>query len=150
MLQCDPPLQIRMTFRSGHLAVRDALARVLSELGPLDLVAADLETIELVLAEALNNVVEHAYPGNVPGGPVDICCRTATDGLHVRIIDTGRAMPGGQLPDGKLADLPRDLADLPEGGFGWHMIFNLAQDVRYRRTNDRNILDLRLSVSRAG
>lgn len=138
-----------MKFRSGPLAVRAALAHILSELDPVGLKSDDLGTVEIVLAEALNNVVEHAYPEGSEAGPIDIDCRTATDGLHIRITDDGREMPGGHLPAGKEADLATELIDLPEGGFGWFLIFQLAQDVHYRRKGRRNVLDLRLPVSQA-
>ena len=139
-----------MKFRSGPLAVRAALAHIMSELGPLDLQSDDLGTIEIVLAEALNNVVEHAYPEDEPSGPIDIDCHSRADGLHVRIIDDGRTMPGGDMPDGEEADLAQDLLDLPEGGFGWFLIRQLAHDVQYLRQDDRNILNLRLPVSQVG
>lgn len=136
-----------MTLRSGPLAVRNALSQILSELGLLGLPDDDLGKIEIVLAEALNNVVEHAYPSTGPGGHIDIDCRIHTNGLHVRIVDHGRAMPGGDLPRGKPVDVARDLPDLPEGGFGWSMILRLAEDVCYSRRDDRNILNLRLALS---
>jgi len=136
-----------MTFRSGPLAVRAVLAHILVELDPLGLHSDELGTIEIVLAEALNNVVEHAYPAGTASGPIDIDCRTARDGLHVRITDDGRAMPGGQIPAGAETALSDDMTDLPEGGFGWFLIRQLAQDVAYRRERDRNILDPRLPVS---
>jgi serine/threonine-protein kinase RsbW len=146
MEQVDPPIRIRMKFRSGPLAVRAALAHILSELDPLRLGADNLGTVEIVLAEALNNIVEHAYPEGDPAGAIDISCRAGPDGLHVRIVDNGRAMPGGQLPYGRETDLTQDLLDLPEGGFGWMLILQLAKDVSYQRGENRNILDLRLPV----
>lgn len=147
MRQVAPPVRIRLKFSSCPLAVRTALAHILSKLGPLDLPGDDLGTIEIVLAEALNNVVEHAYPESGSAGPINIDCRTRADGLHVRIIDDGRAMPGTRLPAGNEADLAQDLQDLPEGGFGWFLILTLAQDVRYHREGDQNILNMRLPVS---
>ncbi len=135
-----------MKFRSGPLAVREAIAQILSELDPLGLGSDDLGTIEIVLAEALNNVVEHAYPADQASGPIDFDCSSAADGLHIRIIDDGLAMPGGRIPNGLQSTLTDDLSTLPEGGFGWHLIRQLAQDVEYRRCNEQNILDLRLPV----
>lgn len=147
MQRIDPPVTIRMTFRSDPLAVRAALAGILSDLAPLDLPQDTLADIEIVLAEALNNVVEHAYPPDTGVGPVDLDCRFEPDGLHVRITDCGRAMPGGKLPASGQVSLDRALADLPEGGFGWNLICTLARDVEYRRLHDRNILNLRLPVA---
>lgn len=135
---------VRMKFKSGPLAVRAALAHILSELEPLKVSAEDLGTIEIVLAEALNNVVEHAYPEEGIPGPIDIDCRCEDGCLHVRIIDDGKPMPDGSLPEMQQADLDTDLLDLPEGGFGWFLIRELAQGLEYVREGDQNILDLRL------
>lgn len=44
------------------MAVRKALKELLDGLAPLDLDIEEMGTVELVMAEALNNIVEHAYP----------------------------------------------------------------------------------------
>jgi serine/threonine-protein kinase RsbW len=136
----------KVCVRSGRLAVREALSAFLDALSPLDLDSDDTGTVELVLAEVLNNIVEHAYPPPDPSGPIRICCAPQPDGLVVRITDKGRAMPDGELPLG--ADAPLDMAidDLPEGGFGWFLIRSLAQDISYTRVGDENHLVMRLAI----
>lgn len=94
---------------------------------------------ELVLAEVLNNIVEHALAGQ-PDGRIDIDIAAAPSGLTCCIRDNGRAMPGGVLPSGELPDICVDLADMPEGGFGWHLIRSLTSDLTYRRSADGNAL----------
>jgi len=135
-----------VSLESDELAVRGALAAVLRRLAPLDLSAEEESTIELVLAEALNNIVEHAYPDDVSDGLIEINCTYECGGLNVHIIDSGKSLPDETLPLGHLASLDVDLNDLPEGGFGWFLIRNLAKAVTYDRVNDQNILKLRLSV----
>lgn len=134
-------------FESGPLAVRSALAEILTGLSALKLEQEELGTVELVLAEALNNVVEHAYPEGSPAGPVDVNCMHRSNGLHFTVIDEGLPMPGGQLPLGLQANIDVDMIDLPEGGFGWFLIQDLAKDVVYQRKGERNVLDLRLAVA---
>jgi serine/threonine-protein kinase RsbW len=134
-LRCDPS------------AVRAALRQVLDRLDPLDLGVNERGTIELVLAEALNNIVEHAYARHPQSGKIAIRCLHRGDGLHVRILDWGRAMPGGQAPIGPAPDAAAEVMDLPEGGFGWFLIRDLAKDVRYTRAGDQNQLDLRLPIA---
>lgn len=132
--------------QSGDMAVREALARLLEGLSPLALDIEEAGTVELVLAEALNNIVEHAYaPGN-PAGPIKIRCQHKPDGLHLSIEDVGAAMPDGHMPLGVAQDLNVDLMDMPEGGFGWFLIQDLAKDVRYQRVGDANLLNLRLAI----
>lgn len=131
---------------NGKLAVRDALSQFLHALRPLNLSADDKGTIELVLAEVLNNIVEHAYPPSASGGVIKIHCVHQSDGLAVQIKDEGREMPRGQLPSGELASLEVEMDDMPEGGFGWFLIQNLAKEVSYARIGDENQIKMRLVV----
>ncbi len=131
------------------MAVRDVLGMVFERLAPLDLDVEERGTIELVLAEALNNIVEHAYPDPDARGTIDLTVTAQADGLHFRIEDDGKPMPDGHLPLGEAADLEVDSMDLPEGGFGWFLIRGLAKDVHYSRASGRNVLTLRLVISRA-
>lgn len=139
-----PPFDVCV--QGSEMAVREALAKVLAGLGPLDLDVEEAGTIELVLAEALNNIVEHAYAPNAGVGPIRICCLHKKDGLHLRIQDEGLEMPDGQLPLGQPVSLPDEIAEMPEGGFGWFLIQDLAKDVRYRRVENGNELSLRLAI----
>jgi len=131
------------------MAVRSALGQLLEGLKPLALDVEEAGTVELVMAEALNNIVEHAYPENQEGGPIDITCAHASDGLHLTVVDSGRAMPDGQTPVGIAADIDVEFCDMPEGGFGWFLIKDLAKDVTYTRQNTENQLRLRLAVALA-
>jgi serine/threonine-protein kinase RsbW len=131
---------------SSELAARDALQQLLQALKPLHLDPEERGTIELVVAEVLNNIVEHAYPATDVPGPIAIHCEYRKDGLHFEIRDAGKAMPGGEMPIGQRAPLDVDMVDLPEGGFGWFLIKDLAKDVNYRRVGCENHLHMRLAV----
>ncbi len=136
-----------LSIRADETAVRGALDMFLANLEPLKLTAEDSARVEIVMAEALNNIIEHAYaPPNHPG-PINVFCQQVDDGLHIRIVDHGRAMPGHKTPSGTLPPINVDVMDLPEGGFGWHLIKRLAKDVQYQRTDRMNVLNLRLAVS---
>jgi serine/threonine-protein kinase RsbW len=132
---------------SGQFAVRRALDKLREGLRPLDLDIEEAGTVELVMAEALNNIVEHAYPKGGPGGPINITCEHARDGLHLTVTDRGCSMPDGKTPLGKGVNLEVELCDLPEGGFGWFLINDLAKDVLYDRIEPENRLSLRLAVA---
>lgn len=136
---------INFSVLSGELAAREALARLIKELEPLQLEVEESGTIELVLAEALNNIVEHAYPPDVPG-EIQIGCEPHKDGLHFCVRDFGAMMPDGRMPIGQAHDLDVDIGEMPEGGFGWFMIQELAKDVAYKRQDDTNVLVLRIAV----
>jgi serine/threonine-protein kinase RsbW len=130
----------------SECAVRGGLARVLSGLAPLKLDVDAAGTVELVLAEALNNVVEHALAHT--GGQTRIVIRLKHDtlGLHVTIVDRGVPMPDGMAPRGRAPEVAVEMPDMPEGGFGWFMIHSLAQNVSYARVGGENHLTLRIAV----
>lgn len=137
------PVPTQMTFHCrvgiNAFAVREALFGMINAPPLADLPPDRRDMAELVLAEVLNNVAEHGYAG----GPGDITVRFGRGraGLTCLVTDQGRAMPDGQLPPGELpgtAGVP--LADLPEGGFGWHLIRSLTADLHYTRIKGQNCL----------
>ena len=130
--------------------VREGLRQIVGKLAPLNLGREQAITIELVLAEAMNNIIEHAYPSPNQTGNILLHCRHAADGLHICIKDQGLPMPCDQPPlcIGKLQEIA--MRDLPESGFGLYLIHDLAQDVRYLRNGTENRLDLRLAITLPG
>lgn len=129
-------------FAAEPLAVRDALRRAVARFAR-QLSEEDAGTLELVLAEALNNIAEHAYAGCAPG-PVTLTLRRCGNALDGVIEDEGRALPGGSLPAGRMQPVADRPADLAEGGWGWALIRALAQDIRYRRDAGGNRLTFRI------
>lgn len=138
----------QISIDTGPLAVREALDKIFDALAQCSLEMEEKATIELVLAEVLNNVVEHAYPEPDATGKIDVSAEILSSGLAFEIKDYGHPMPDGLAPLGKQADLDVDFDDLPEGGFGWFLIRDLAKDVIYQRVNDTNVLSLRLAIKR--
>ena len=134
----------KMGFPADPAKVRQALGGLIAAPPVRILGDADRGTVELVLAEVLNKIVEHADAGGT--GPVEVDLWTTDHGLAFRVADSGRPMPDGTLPEGQLPDLPQTndglsvLADLPEGGFGWHLIRSMTQDMTYARQGGRNRL----------
>lgn len=122
----------------------DAVRRALRQLDQASAAAglsADARiSVEVVLAEVLNNIVEHAYAGQ--SGEIRITVSPGQMGLQFQVADDGRPMPGDVLPAG----LPPALeGEVPEGGFGWHLIRSLAEDITYRREGGRNLIGFRLA-----
>jgi serine/threonine-protein kinase RsbW len=126
-----------MTIQSDNVAVRTGLGRLLS-MAPLLHLSDDVRgNVEIVLAEVLNNVVEHAYR-DAPG-PICICIDHIDPVVEVSVFDQGAPMPGGHLPAGHPTPI-EEVEDLPEGGFGWFLIRTLTQDLRYERAGEVNRL----------
>lgn len=96
---------------------------------------------ELVVAEVLNNIVEHAYQDQA-GGLILLNLKFSTHGIKAQFTDYGLPMPGGTPPDGVPANLDVERDDLPEGGFGWFLIHSMTEDLVYRKAEDGNLLTL--------
>lgn len=125
-------------------SVRDGLRRAFAARPLSALTGEDRGIAEIVLSEVLNNVIEHAYAQG--GGPILLAVSPGPGRLQCRVEDEGAAMPGGGLPAGP----PPDPADLPEGGFGWHLIRCLCQSLRYERAGRVNRLHFSLSAEDPG
>ena len=131
------PHQACLTIQSDNIAVRDGLGALMS-MAPLLGLSDDIRgNVEIVLAEALNNVVEHAYRDGP--GPIQVCIDHLAHVLKVSVYDQGAEMPGGTLPTRHLEPLGA-AEDLPEGGFGWFLIRTLTLDLRYERADGTNHL----------
>lgn len=130
-----------------QIAVRNGLRALFDTILLRSLPEDGRSTAEIVLAEALNNIVEHAYSSH--DGEIEITLHLRQNELVCKISDTGLPMPDGKLPAGILAPLEPP-ADLPEGGFGWHLIRSLSKDLDYRRENGRNLLSFRLDTQQCG
>lgn len=128
-----------LVLRAEPASVRAALRGITSVPPVADLTADQRATVELVLAEVLNNVAEHAYAER--SGHVAVTVVLVPAGLACEVVDEGAAMPGGTLPAGRLPD-----DDLPEGGFGWHLIRTLTRDLTYRRQRGTNRLGFLIPI----
>jgi serine/threonine-protein kinase RsbW len=125
-------------------SVRDALSRAMRVPPLADIAPDDRSAAEIVLAEILNNIAEHAYARGE--GPIRLWLCHAQGRLACRVEDEGLPMPGEVLPQ-NCCPLPQDLA---EGGFGWHLIRSLAQDLAYERLPGVNRLCFTLSAEQSG
>ncbi len=134
----------RIRFRANPMAVRSALEYARQSWHGAGVDPGICSTGEQVLAEVLNNVVEHAQAGR-PEGQIELDTRLGNDGVICAVRDDGAEMPDQQLPLGKLHDLTMTLNDLPEGGFGWYIIHTLTKDLCYERKNGWNRLEFRIT-----
>lgn len=134
-----------MSFQATELLARAAIRDTIDRLRAAGLVENLAGEVEIALSEAVNNVVEHAYPEAEPG-LVRILCSLGPGRLDVRIHDSGKPMPQERLPPGLAADVSVARIDLPEGGFGWFLIRQLTSEIRYDRCDGNNNLSLRFDL----
>lgn len=140
------PATARLTISGDQISVRNGLHALFQTFLLQRLAEADRGAAEIVLAEVLNNIVEHAYctcPGDI-----DIALQLTPCALVCTIIDTGAPMPDGRPPAGGLRDYA-GMDDLPEGGFGWHLIRAMSTDLHYSRENNCNRLEFRLPTTQS-
>ncbi|ABF62798.1 ATP-binding protein [Rhodobacteraceae bacterium R_SAG7] len=131
------------SFRATEIEARRGIVLVVQRLKDMGIADTRVDEVQIALAEAVNNVVEHAY-AETATGDVLIRCNLHSDRLWVEIRDAGTPFPDAKLPEGKpaLVDPSTPLEDLPEGGFGWFLIRELASDIQYQRNPDNNQLSL--------
>ena len=134
------------TLENVSTVVADLADYCLSEIDA-DAVGTDgVDSIELSVCEALTNVVRHAYDG-ADSGMIDLHCQRQGDDFVVRLRDQGKPIPSGLVTPPALPAEGLDLYDLPEGGMGVALIFELVDHVAYERFNGTNQLTLKRSVA---
>ncbi|NRB21038.1 MAG: ATP-binding protein [Rhodobacteraceae bacterium] len=133
------------SFLATELDARWGVGTVVERLRGMGLPEDRAEDVQIALAEAVNNIVEHAYADTAPGD-VDIGCNLDTQQLWISIADAGRPLPRGNLTAGNPADLSVPREDLPEGGYGWFLIRELTSRIIYERNNGNNRLSLCFDV----
>lgn len=160
---------LRLPAREESLPLFSQLA--LKEAARAGLDAAAQQRVELVLEEALVNVVRHAYADSVPdaGRPVELSCGAGEDGGLVLVLsDWGppfdpvaggahegacSGSPGASLETELEAELEANLeADLEHrepGGMGLFLIRTMSQPA-YQRMNGANVLTLRFPPTQQG
>lgn len=97
--------------------------------------------VELVLAEALNNVVKHGYQGGSEH-PIRVELFFPVSGVRLVVID--HSNKGFAIPtDAAMPDFdPDDPETYPEGGFGLAIILQCTDHAATERHGDTNHLIL--------
>lgn len=127
-------------------AVRRALTLAKDWLDTSQIEGEWRDRVMIVLAEVLNNVVEHAYAGRA-SGRIDMTVRADPRNVMLDIADNGAPMPGNAPPAYRCPGVEAPREALPEGGFGWNLIHDLAREIDYQRTENVNRLRLRIPAS---
>ncbi|MEY8841894.1 ATP-binding protein [Cribrihabitans sp. XS_ASV171] len=130
-----------LSFPARETAARVGIQNLATALRSRGLSKECVADVEIALAEAINNIIEHAYAGQA-AGRVLVICSLGGDSLDILITDRGRGFPKGRLPQGRPARIAVPAQNLPEGGFGWHLIRQLASEIRYERCDGLNRLSL--------
>ena len=135
--------QIRMSIASRLdqvWQVRVAIAAILREMQVADL---DCLHVQLAVAEAINNIVEHGY-GESGDGRIDIAAVTEQDKLRIEIMDDAPPLPLERLKHLLREPLPEpsDTAPLLSSGRGLPIMRSTMDSVSFGRCGERNQLVL--------
>ena len=93
--------------------------------------------IEIGLVEACNNVIEHSYQGK-NDKIVEVSLKFFKDKLNIRLSDYGIFIDKHLKP--KLEYDPDDIDNLPEGGMGLYLIYNIMDELEYSCSKKKNSL----------
>lgn len=133
---------------SAQSNVTDAVAAAAIRLQEADVDQDSISNIQIVLAEALNNIVEHAYLFK-EDGLIDLTLTLNAGTLGIQLKDHGCPFPG--VPPVKMMmGNKTQFENLPEGGFGWFMIHSLTKSIAYSFCEGDNILSLEIAAPYRG
>lgn len=94
--------------------------------------------LDLILEEALTNVINYAYPTQ-GAYPIHVTLMADTNSVSVQVVDEGR--PFNPLAEHEV-NLPTTLEDAGDGGLGLHLIRSYAQTCHYQRRDGQNIFTM--------
>lgn len=99
--------------------------------------AALLMQIKLAMDEAVTNVIQYAYPESEGDIRIDMGC----DDKGLKIIITDNGIPFNPLESHE-PDITLSLDERPIGGLGIFLVKQLMTNVRYDRSEGKNILTM--------
>ena len=94
--------------------------------------------LNLVLEEAISNIIMYAYPKDETQ-TLTIVAKTQDNNLIFVITDSGKEFDPTQIPD---ADITLSAEDRQIGGLGIFLIRQIMNKVEYQRIDNQNILTL--------
>jgi serine/threonine-protein kinase RsbW len=132
------------TFAANTQRVRAQVDQAVRAIGKNPVPSEQAHSFEIVLAEHLNNIVEHSY-AETEQGTIKLTVISDKQKLRICTFDTGVPLPNLSMPEGSQPDLLVEREDLPEGCFGWFLIRKLTRNLVYLRQNNENcfIMDVR-------
>lgn len=99
----------------------------------------ELDSLELAVVEAVNNVIDHAYGGESQN-PVEISITRHKSFFRVRVYDYGKPFNPGAIPD---PDFEWGSIDnIPESGRGLYIIRTIMDNVSFSREKNLNMLTM--------
>lgn len=100
--------------------------------------------LNLVLEEAVSNVINYAYPQQ-EGKEINIQASLMKDNLIFVITDSGVAFDPTLVPE---ADITLSAEERPIGGLGIFIIKQIMNEVNYQRIDGKNVFTLKKFINK--
>lgn len=126
--------------------IRVAIAAILQELDVADI---DRLHVQLAVAEAVNNCIEHAF-NRRSDGRVDVIVEIDENLLRIEITDDGQPLPIDELEHLLAKPIPEPSEDMPllSSGRGLQIMRSTVDSVVFARQGEKNRLVLRKLLRR--
>lgn len=116
------------------------LTQFIEEIGEELQLAPDLVfNLNLVLEEAVSNIILYAYPKQM-GKEISIQADTIEQSLVFTLTDTGKPFDPTQAAE---ADITLSAEERPIGGLGIFLIKQIMNEVKYQRIEGCNVFTLK-------
>ncbi len=100
---------------------------------------------DLVLEEMTSNIIKYGYDDKA-AHEINIQLAIENDSISIIIEDDGHPFDPTAVPP---PDTGLSLEDRKIGGLGIHLVRNTSESMKYRRDDNRNILEVRLPIKPA-
>ena len=110
----------------------------------LKLSGEDAFKLELILTEAVTNVIQHGY-ADAENDDIEVRVQDQVNRLRVELRD--KAKPFNPLRQPEVV-FPRTLNEASEGGLGIHLIRTYTEECYYQRVDHQNVFVMVLTVSK--
>lgn len=122
----------------------ERLTRFIEDVGgELELSPDVIFNLNLVLEEAVVNIINYAYPKE-EHETIFLSARIKEGALVFILTDTGKEFDPTMVPD---ADISLSADDREIGGLGIFLIRQIMNEVKYERIDGKNVLTLGINLS---
>jgi len=119
-------------------ALTHLMADVNAFLKPHTLTAKVVNAVNLVLEEALLNIIKYGHEDGAEHA-IDVHLQVNSDDVAIRLEDDGRAF---NPLTGPRQDRSKPAMERIEDGLGIHLVRNIMRSMSYRRVEDKNIFEI--------
>ena len=140
------PARLTLARNHAQLARLEAWLRDFST--ACELPARTRYGLEMVLTEAVTNVMDHSHNAGVAGsnetGDIEIICTLRDGCVTAELIDDGLPFdPTAKAP----VALPENLDEASPGGLGIHLMRRYTSSMEYVREQNKNVLRMTLRLT---